>query len=49
MKAQIAKLAKEEMGFGTKVKHNNFKTAVEQFTELMRIVSQEINNAIKSH
>ena len=48
VKAQIDELVEEEMGSGTEVKRNDFKTAVETFAEQMKIVAEEIKNAVQS-
>lgn len=39
---------KEEMGSGTEVERDDFKTAVEQFAERMDTVAREIDDAVKS-
>lgn len=36
------------MGSGTKVKRDDFKTAVEQFAKQMEELGREIDNAVKS-
>ena len=48
VKAQIDELVEEEMGSDTEVERNDFKTAVETFAEQMKIVVEEIENAVQS-
>lgn len=48
VKTQINELVEEEMGSGTEVERDDFKTAVEQFAERMQIVAQEIEDSVKS-
>lgn len=48
LKAQIDELVEEEMGSGTEVERNDFKTAVETFAERIRIVAQEIEDSVQS-
>ena len=48
VKAQIDELVEEEMGSGTEVERNDFKTAVETFAERMKNVAQEIEDAVQS-
>lgn len=48
VKAQIDELIKEEMGSGTEVERNDFKTAVETFAEQMKNVAQEIKDSVQA-
>ena len=48
VKARIVELVEEEMGSGTEVKRDDFKTAVEQFAKRMVEVAREIDDAVKS-
>lgn len=48
MKSQINELVEEELGSGTEVEKDDFKTAVEQFATRMKTVAQEINDSVKS-
>lgn len=48
VKSQIDELVEEEMGSGTEVERNDFKTAVEQFAERMRTVALEIEVSVRS-
>lgn len=48
VKSQINKLVEEELGSGTEVEKDDFKTAVEQFATRMKMVAQEINDSVKS-
>lgn len=48
MKAQINELVEEELGSRTKEKKDDFKIAVEEFADRMKLITQEINNLVKS-
>lgn len=48
VKAIIDELVEEEMGSGTEVERNNFKTAVETFAERMKIVATDISDSVKT-
>ena len=48
VKSQINELVEEELGSGTEVEKDDFKTAVEQFANRMKTVAQEINDLVKS-
>lgn len=48
IKSQINKRIEKKLGTKTKVKKNDLKMAVEQFTDQMKIVSQKIDDLIKS-
>ena len=48
MKARIDELVEEEMGSGTEVERNDFKTTVETFAARMETVAQDIHDALKT-
>lgn len=48
VKAIIDELVEEEMGSGTEVERNDFKTAVETFAEQMKIVASDIDDSVKT-
>ncbi len=48
VKARIDELVEEEMGSGTEVERNDFKTAVETFSARMETVAQDIDDALKT-
>lgn len=48
VKSQINELVEEELGSGTEVEKDDFKTAVEQFATRMKTDAQEINDSVNS-
>lgn len=46
VKAQIDKLIEKEIGSGTKVKQDDFKTAVEHFAKQIEVVDRKTDNPI---
>lgn len=48
VKAIINELVEEEMGSGTEVERNDFKTAVETFAERMKNVASNISDSVKT-
>lgn len=41
-------MVKEDIGSDTKIKRNNFKTAIKTFTEQMKNIANNINDSIKT-
>ena len=47
VKAHINELVEKEMGFGTQVKQDNFKEAVEKFGEQIDAIKKNLDSAVK--